>query len=151
MTTTSRTDTESNSRHVPGEIVGDGDPTPAGNPSEDATPTPNQSKRGPGMPNPKKPPRFVNLSDCVAGIRFAYRREPYLAEIRFDEKPDKAIRDHLGTNDFKSNRNENCWVYPIHKSTQEVNRLHAKKIYHQCCEMKRQQLGAEPPSQLAPD
>ena len=114
--------------------------TPAADPQH-AEANNGEKRSDPPDPNPRS---WAHHNQ--AGVEFRTHRDPYEAELVFQDKPSQAVIDHLKANGFRWNRQEKIWTRPVNFDTQAQDRLVASRTYHKVVGMILEEKGlvAEP-------
>src|SRR5579863_4449571 len=118
----------------------------ANEPTQEVTETTSEQgiEREPGdeaarrpIPNPM---RWTN--DNAAGVEYATSREPYEAQIRFqDGKPSEQVRQHLKDNGFSWKPQEKIWARPIKFSSKAQDEETGRRVSAKVIAMIREEKG----------
>lgn len=100
---------------------------------------------------PKIPNPFTFINDTAAGVRVAYGRDPYQAEIRFkDGKPSEAVRQIMKEAGFRWNPPFEAWTRPVEYNTRAQDRIVAERTARAVTKLVCEEKGIEPSQQDMP-
>lgn len=87
------------------------------------------------------PDPFGIATDNVAGVRLFENRQDRLMVIKFDEKPNPDVLNHLKDAGFRWNPRDKVWVSPIRPDNARAIRIEAERVYQAVSSMIRQEKG----------
>jgi hypothetical protein len=102
-------------------------------------------KQYPPEPNPR-----TWAENMQVGVQLRTRREPFEAELAFQDKPSQGVIDFVKDNGFRWNREAKVWSRPVGYSTQAQDRLIASRTYHKAVEMILKEKGLTPQPEQQP-
>lgn len=92
------------------------------------------------IPNP-----FAWITDVAAGVQFRTVRDPYQAEIHFQEgKPTEEVRQIMKEAGFRWNPPYEAWTRPIGFHTAQQDRLVGERTAREVIKMIREEKGLAP-------
>jgi hypothetical protein len=83
----------------------------------------------------------------AAGVEALTRKNPYEYLIRFKEKPSPEVIEHIKSQGFAWNRNEQLWARPIGYSTAAQDRETGRRTYGKVVDMILEEKGLAPQKQ----
>lgn len=117
--------------------------TPAAVPPQESFVERLQRERGQKKPENRIPDPFGIASDYAAGVHLFENRQDRLMVIKFDEKPNPEVLNHLKDSGFRWNPRDKVWVSPIRTDNARAIRIEAERTYQAVSSMIRQEKGIE--------
>ena len=112
---------------------------------------PVQREPGDEPERPKLPNPFEFITDVAAGVHVSLARDPYQAEIRFDEgKPSDQVRQTMKDAGFRWNPPYEAWTRPVDYRTQAQDRLIAERTARSVIKLVHEEKGIEPSRDMQP-
>lgn len=117
--------------------------TPAAVPPQESFVERLQRERGQKRPESRIPDPFGIASDYAAGVHLFENRQDRLMVIKFDEKPNPDVLNHLKDSGFRWNPRDKVWVTPIRPDSARAIRIEAERAYQTVSSMIREEKGIE--------
>jgi hypothetical protein len=91
---------------------------------------------------PTAPDPYLIALDSAAGVRLFENKQGRVMAIAFDEKPAQPVIDLIKEEGYRWNPTDRVWTHAIQRDTAMGTRIDAERLYHEICQMIRQDKGA---------